>query len=96
MTNDSRRRSVPTQETDTQPQPEKKESRSTGEQREVRWVQIRLIPIWLRIVIVLILVVVAAALGAMFGFSVIGEGNAMDIFKRETWQHIFDIMNGKE
>ncbi|KGR88024.1 MULTISPECIES: DNA-directed RNA polymerase subunit beta [Lysinibacillus] len=96
MTNDSRRRSVPTQETDTQPQPEKKERRSTGEQREVRWVQIRLIPIWLRIVIVLILVVVAATLGAMFGFSVIGEGNAMDIFKRETWQHIFDIMNGKE
>lgn len=96
MTNDSRRRSVPTQETDTQPQPEKKERRSTGEQREVRWVQIRLIPIWLRIVIVLILVVVAAALGAMFGFSVIGEGNAMDIFKRETWRHIFDIMNGKE
>lgn len=96
MTNDSRRRSVPTQETDTQPQPEKKERRSTGEQREVRWVQIRLIPIWLRIVIVLVLVVVAAALGAMFGFSVIGEGNAMDIFKRETWQHIFDIMNGKE
>ncbi|QSB12281.1 DNA-directed RNA polymerase subunit beta [Lysinibacillus sp. FSL K6-0057] len=96
MTNDSRRRSVPTQETDTQPQPEKKERRSTGEQREVRWVQIRLIPIWLRIVIVLILVVVAASLGAMFGFSVIGEGNAMDIFKRETWQHIFDIMNGKE
>lgn len=96
MTNDSRRRSVPTQETDTQPQPEKKERRSTGEQREVRWVQIRLIPIWLRIVIVLILVVVTAALGAMFGFSVIGEGNAMDIFKREAWQHIFDIMNGKE
>jgi len=96
MTNDSRRRAVPTQETDTQPQPEKKERRSTGEQREVRWVQIRLIPIWLRIVIVLILVVVAASLGAMFGFSVIGEGNAMDIFKRETWQHIFDIMNGKE
>ena len=96
MTNDSRRRSVPTQETDTQPQPEKKERRSTGEQREVRWVQIRLIPIWLRIVIVLILVVAAATLGAMVGFSVIGEGNAMDIFKKETWQHIFDIMHGKE
>ncbi|XKO55953.1 DNA-directed RNA polymerase subunit beta [Lysinibacillus fusiformis] len=94
MTNDSRRRSVTTQETDTQP--EKKERRSNGEQREVRWVQIRLIPIWLRIVIVLILVVAAATLGAMVGFSVIGEGNAMDIFKKETWQHIFDIMHGKE
>ena len=94
MTNDSRRRSVPTQETATQP--ENKERRSNGEQREVRWVQIRLIPIWLRIVIVLILVVTAATLGAMVGFSVIGEGNAVDIFKRETWQHIFDIMHGKE
>jgi len=94
MTNDSRRRSAPTQETDTQP--ENKERRSNGEQREVRWVQIRLIPIWLRIVIVLILVVTAATLGAMVGFSVIGEGNAVDIFKRETWQHIFDIMHGKE
>ncbi|WP_312019195.1 DNA-directed RNA polymerase subunit beta [Bacillus paralicheniformis] len=45
---------------------------------------------------VLVLVVAAASLGAMFGFSLIGEGNAMDIFKRDTWQHIFDIMNGKE
>ena len=96
MTNDSRRRSVPTQETDTQPQPEKKERRSTGEQREVRWVQIRLIPIWLRVVLVLVLIVVAAILGTMVGYSVIGQGKAMDVFKLETWQHIFDIMNGKE
>jgi len=94
MTNDSRRRSVPTKETDTPP--EEKERRSNGEQREVRWVQIRLIPIWLRVVLVLVLVVVAAVLGAIFGYSVIGQGQAMDIFKTETWQHIFDIMNGKE
>ena len=55
MTNDSRRRSVPTQETETPP--EEKGRRSNGEQREVRWVQIRLIPIWLRVVLVLVLIV---------------------------------------
>ncbi|WP_068986214.1 MULTISPECIES: DNA-directed RNA polymerase subunit beta [Lysinibacillus] len=94
MTNDSRRRSVPTQETDTPP--EEKEQSSNGEQRGIRWVQIRLIPIWLRVVLVLILIVVAAIVGAIVGYSVIGSGNAMDVFKTETWQHIFDIMNGKE
>ena len=57
-------------------------------------VRIRLIPIWLRILIVLVLLVAAVAFGAMFGYSVIGEGEASDIFKKATWQHIFDIMNG--
>lgn len=94
MTNVSRRRSVPTQTTDTPP--EEKERRSNGEQREVKWVQIRLIPIWLRIVLIIILIVVAAILGAMVGYSVIGEGKALDVLKSDTWQHIFDIMNGKE
>ena len=94
MTNDSRRRSVPTQETDT-PSTEKRH-RSNKEQREVRWVQIRLIPIWLRVVLVLLLVVVAAILGTMFGYSVIGQGKVKDVFNLDTWQHIFDMMNGKE
>lgn len=94
MTNISRRRSAPTRTTDTPP--EEKINGSNGEQQEVRWVQIRLIPIWLRVVIVLILVVVATVVGAMVGYSVIGEGKAMDVLKIETWQHIFDIMNGKE
>ncbi|KOS60786.1 DNA-directed RNA polymerase subunit beta [Lysinibacillus agricola] len=94
MTNDSSRRSVQTKETDTPP--EEKEQGSNGVQREVRWVQIRLIPIWLRVVLIIVLVVVAAILGAMFGYSVIGQGKAMDVFKPETWRHIFDIMNGKE
>lgn len=94
MTNISRRRTAPTPTTDTPPEEIKRHS--NGEQQEVRWVQIRLIPIWLRVVLVLILVVVAAVVGTMVGFSVIGEGKAMDVLKPETWQHIFDIMNGKE
>lgn len=57
-------------------------------------VRIRLIPIWLRVIIVIILIALAIVLGAMFGYAVIGEGKATDVFKKETWQHIFDIMNG--
>lgn len=61
-----------------------------------RRVRIRLIPIWLRVLIVLILLVGAILLGAIFGYSVIGDGEASDILNKETWQHIFDIMNGVE
>ena len=94
MTNISRRRSTPTPTTNKQQ--EEGKSRIDGDQKEVRWVQIRLIPIWLRIVIILVLLMIAAVVGAMVGYSVIGEGKAMDVFKPATWQHIFDIMNGKE
>ncbi|ARF15762.1 hypothetical protein SporoS204_12355 [Sporosarcina ureae] len=62
---------------------------------EMRWVQVRLIPIWLRLLIFIVLLVLAAIAGTMVGFSVIGDGSAADVFKKETWQHIFDIMNGK-
>ena len=57
-------------------------------------VRIRLIPIWLRIIIVIILLALAIVLGAMFGYAGLGEGEASDVFKKETWQHIFDLMNG--
>lgn len=64
-------------------------------QKKTRWVQIRLFPIWLRIVLVLALLVVMAALGAMVGYGVIGDGNPGDALKWETWQHILDIMRGE-
>ncbi|WP_313236843.1 DNA-directed RNA polymerase subunit beta [Sporosarcina ureae] len=62
---------------------------------EMRWVQVRMIPIWLRLLIFIVLLVLAAIAGTMVGFSVIGDGSVGDVFKKETWQHIFDIMNGK-
>ena len=59
------------------------------------WVQIRLIPIWLRIILVLVLLVGAAILGALIGYGTLGDGNPTDIFKKETWTHILDIISGK-
>ncbi|KYG90254.1 MULTISPECIES: DNA-directed RNA polymerase subunit beta [Metasolibacillus] len=64
--------------------------------KRIRWVQIRLIPIWLRIVLVLALLVGAAIGGVMFGYGFLGGGEASDALKWSTWQHIFDIIEGKE
>ncbi|WP_233191627.1 DNA-directed RNA polymerase subunit beta [Sporosarcina sp. P18a] len=76
--------------------PRKERSKkSTKPISEMRWVQVRMIPIWLRLLLILLLIILAAIAGTMVGFSVIGDGQAGDVFKKETWQHIFDIMNGK-
>ncbi|MBO0601154.1 DNA-directed RNA polymerase subunit beta [Sporosarcina sp. E16_3] len=60
------------------------------------WVQIRILPIWLRVILVLLLLAGAAYLGALVGYSSIGDGDSSDVFKKETWMHIMDIINGKE
>lgn len=72
-----------------------KEVKDTQDPEKTWWVQIRLFPIWLRIIIVIALIALAAVLGAMVGFGVIGDGKPADALKWETWQHILDIMSGK-
>ncbi|WP_081464490.1 DNA-directed RNA polymerase subunit beta [Sporosarcina newyorkensis] len=62
---------------------------------ELKWVRVRMFPIWLRILILLVSIAIAAILGAIIGFSVVGDGSSGDVFQKETWKHIFDIMNGK-
>ncbi|GEM_PF-354674 len=64
--------------------------------KPVRWVQIRILPIYVRVLIVLALLVLAVVAGATIGYSILGDGSAGDVFHKETWTHIFDIMNGKE
>ncbi|WP_213422251.1 DNA-directed RNA polymerase subunit beta [Bhargavaea massiliensis] len=75
--------------------PAGKQAASQGSKQEVgRWVQIRLIPIWLRVLLFLLGVAIAAVLGVMFGYGVIGDGKALDALKPETWQHIWKMING--
>lgn len=81
---------------ETRKAPERDAAVAKKEEKKTRWVQIRMFPIWLRIIIVLLLIVIAAALGSMIGYGVIGDGNAKDALKWETWQHIIDIMSGKK
>lgn len=80
-------------------QPKKRreaELETAGDEKKTRLVRLRLLPIWLRIIIVAVLFIIAAVIGIIFGYSVIGEGNAGDALKWETWKHILDIMNGTE
>ncbi|XUX07631.1 DNA-directed RNA polymerase subunit beta [Sporosarcina sp. UB5] len=67
----------------------------TSDKRRI-WVQVRLLPIWLRIVLVLLLLTGAAISGAIIGYGYIGDGQPADALKKETWTHILDIINGKE
>ena len=78
-----------------QPKKRRTEESPTVEQKR-RWVQIRLLPIWLRIILVLLLFIIVTAIGLIFGYSIIGEGESGDALKWSTWKHILDIMNGVE
>ncbi len=60
------------------------------------WVQLRILPIWLRLILVIFWLAVVVALGLSIGYGYIGDGNTFDIFKKETWTHIIDIIEGKE
>ncbi|MCA0987116.1 DNA-directed RNA polymerase subunit beta [Guptibacillus algicola] len=54
--------------------------------------KIRLIPIWLRLILVMLLLALSLVAGAMIGYGVIGEGSPGDVFKKETWMKISDIV----
>lgn len=60
-----------------------------------KWVQIRMFPIWLRILLVILFFVGSAIAGLMIGYGVLGDGEPKDALKWETYQHMIDIKNGK-
>ena len=39
-----------------------------------------------------VLLVLFFAIGLLIGYGPIGGGNALDVFRWETWQHIFDFI----
>jgi hypothetical protein len=98
MTNEFERRAMQQEEPPakkTRRGLKKQETDTPQTKTPIRWVQLRLIPIWLRIILVVILWVVIAAVGLNVGYSLIGDGQAKDALKWSTWQHLLDIMNGK-
>ncbi|MGN1401177.1 MAG: DNA-directed RNA polymerase subunit beta [Bacillus sp. (in: firmicutes)] len=56
-------------------------------------IRLRLIPIWLRIILFVLIVALSALCGAIVGFSVMGDGNLSQVFEKETWTHIRDLVN---
>ena len=89
------------QQLNTQSQPKRKQHKAEKAEAQQHaksplWVQIRLFPIWLRIILILALLLGAIAAGLVVGYGYIGDGKPADALKWDTWQHILDIMNGKE
>ncbi|CAN7172089.1 DNA-directed RNA polymerase subunit beta [Rossellomorea sp. LjRoot5] len=72
-----------------------KKAKQKDETKPSRWVRVRMLPIWLRILLFILLLAGSLVLGAVIGFAGIGNGNAADVFKAETWQHIIDIVMKK-
>ncbi|MFJ8065547.1 DNA-directed RNA polymerase subunit beta [Psychrobacillus sp. NPDC096426] len=72
-----------------------REQEQTTASKKTYWVQIRMFPIWLRILLCIVLFTGAAAAGLIVGYSVLGDGTTTDALKWETYQHILDIKDGK-
>ena len=64
--------------------------------KPTRWVQIRILPIWVRVFIIILLLFIAMLAGYNIGYNVIGDGSSKETFTQSTWRHILDIINGKE
>lgn len=68
----------------------------SSEMKKTWWVQIRLFPIWLRVLLIVALMAGAVVAGLMVGYGYIGDGVAKEVLEWSTWQHILDILLGKE
>lgn len=71
---------------------DKEEMAKDKNKEKERKPKIRLVPIWLRLILVILLLALSLAAGAMIGYGVIGDGSPGDIFKKETWVKITDIV----
>lgn len=61
----------------------------------MRWTNIvkRTLFFLLRFILAVLLIAVAFAVGAMIGYSVLGDGSdPMEIFNPELWEHIFNFI----
>lgn len=74
----------------------KMDKSNSSEMNKTWWVQIRLFPIWLRILLVIAIMSGAAVAGLLVGYGYIGDGEAKNVLEWSTWQHILDILTGKE
>lgn len=73
----------------------KKDKRTVkdGSANENKRIRVRLFPIWMRIVIIAVLFFLLVIIGAVIGYSVIGEGSFTEVFRKSTWTNIFDLVD---
>ncbi|KFL14863.1 EpuA protein [Geobacillus stearothermophilus] len=72
--------------------PSEVEPAESGGAKPRRFARTRLIRIGLRLIIVAALMALSLAAGAVVGYSAIGDGAWLDVFRPSTWQHILDFV----
>lgn len=51
-------------------------------------------PLLLKIMLVPFLLFIALLAGLITGYSVVGNGSALDVFDINTWKHMYDLVFG--
>ena len=77
-------------------QQKKQERQVKKSQRKNQRATHRIFPIWLRLIVVFVLIVAAVILGLVIGYSVLGDGDPLDVLTFELWERIIHIMTGVE
>ena len=79
---------------------QERRKRKTKKEHEVpkktMWVQMRILPIYVRVILVILLLAIVILIGLRIGYGYMGDGNPNDVLKKETWTHIIDIIKGRE
>lgn len=44
--------------------------------------------------IIVLSVVVCFIIGTVIGYAIVGDGNALDVFRLETWVHLYNLIFG--
>jgi hypothetical protein len=71
-------------ESQVKPKPKKRKKKVTGGQKVIFFISK-----WLFILICLLFSVI---LGLVVGYSVIGDGETVEVFDLRTWKHVFDLV----
>lgn len=74
----------------------RRQKRNEEKQQSTKQPLRRIFPIWLRIIVIFLLSFLALIVGMIVGFSVLGDGEPLDVLQFEFWQHVLDIITGVE
>lgn len=78
-------------------QEEKKKSKDVKQPQTTKEIVVsRMIATGIKVLIFFAILFFVAIAGLMIGYGVIGDGNPIDALNWGTWQHMLDIINGKE
>ena len=92
---DSKTNDKPSVETSSRREQRKAKRDESSEPKKTFWVQIRIIPIWLRLILIILLIAIVAVIGLQIGYSYIGDGNPEDVLKKRHGHILLILLKEK-